>query len=48
VKNWLCKQILVAQLQKAKTGCKVVETSKEGCGSKEGSFAKEDEKEENI
>jgi hypothetical protein len=46
VTNWLCKLILVAQLQEAKTGCKVVETSMEGCGSKEGSFAKDDEKEE--
>jgi hypothetical protein len=40
----LCKiKIIVAKFEEAKTGCKLGESSKEGCGSKKGCFASDDD-----
>jgi hypothetical protein len=38
-KDPVCKRIIVAKCREVKTGCNMVESSGDGCGSKEGCFA---------
>jgi hypothetical protein len=42
LKTLFCKKIILAQSKEVKTGCSLVESSKEGCGSK-GCFSNDDD-----